>query len=722
MPRPTSALRAALLAATVLGAGALPAGATPFTVGTGVTLNVGQALTGNEAGTVEAGGTLSTAGVSIGVSNLGNAPGVVVDNSGTIQSTGNRGINATTGLANGKFTLHNNAGASLLGSDDAIRFQNDATGATIEIDNAGTIRSTTGQAVDFRGITGAPASITFNNAATGLIQSDNEDGLRAANGSVINNEGRIVANSATDEDPDADGINITDNHAATVNNKTGGSISGARHGVDIGENGNVVVTNEAGATITGRNGSGVGSDADGKVVNHGTITGAINDVTTIGDGDGVDIDFVADIENFGTIQGTGAIGNDPGEPVNTSEGIAVGGGKIVNHAGALVSGAHNGILVDDGSLGGASGAVTIENAGTIQGLDGYGVRIVGNAGDTVTNAGSIAATGGNDALDMGGGDDTLNLKTGASFTGGVQGGDGDDTVNLEGTGSLAVTQGFEQLNANAGTWSLAAGDHAYGTGATVASGATLAADGANLATATLQVNQGGTFDVQGAGATVTGDVVNNGTVRVTGATATFAGTFTNNGAYLADPSVQSFQDFVHGPDGFVVAEKGDVFRVAGDFLNHSTRPLDWDTDQATLQFTGDPGTVHAVELAGGDEGPTKGGFRDNFAWGALLIDDGNSLVLGNGVDPGQTVAFYVGELVGASILGNAITNLTGNGLNVYYNSALAANAYLGGLTYLLAEGGRLIGVRVVPEPATLALLLAGLGVAAAAARSRRNAA
>ena len=46
-----------------------------------------------------------------------------------------------------------------------------------------------------------------------------------------------------------------------------------------------------------------------------------------------------------------------------------------------------------------------------------------------------------------------------------------------------------------------------------------------------------------------------------------------------------------------------------------------------------------------------------------------------------------------------MTNVTGNGHNVHYNSALTANAYLGGLTYSLVNGGYLTPNSVIEAEA-----------------------
>jgi hypothetical protein len=79
-----------------------------------------------------------------------------------------------------------------------------------------------------------------------------------------------------------DTITIRSSHGELeVSLETGGVISSTRHGTT--SDADVNVTNEAGALISGRNGSGVGSDGTGTVVNHGTIRGAYNGVAINGE-------------------------------------------------------------------------------------------------------------------------------------------------------------------------------------------------------------------------------------------------------------------------------------------------------------------------------------------------------------------------------------------------------------------------------------------------------
>jgi uncharacterized protein YhjY with autotransporter beta-barrel domain len=493
----------------------LAAEAATFTVTSGATDTTAKTVTGTDVGTVQAGATLSVTATAIAWTGVSNAPGVVINNSGTI-SSGNRGIDMTGATPPRHLTLNNFAGALISTVDDAFRLNASIGNGTVIVNNAGTIVSTgTGQTFDFASNTSATGTVQINNAATGILRAAGSDVIRPGSGAtaitnsglidatasasrainlnsadlttvsslqVINNAGATIQSqddairvtgtagtttttgqflidnagtiktvgTASGQAIDFDNINspgatimiinratgvisaasadavrpgqgatvtnygliVSDgavgasndgidwqSHTGTVINKTGGTISGFRHGItsDTGVN----VTNEAGGVILGRNGSGIGSDGTGTVVNYGRITGAY-DGSGKGDGDGVDIDFAASILNYGTIEGTGAGGFDSGNRANNSEGLSIGGGTITNFG--TISGANYGIVVNNDSnadlsrSGVAATAITNNLGGTIFGQNGFAIRLENKTGtaadnDSIVNYGTIIGNG-----------------------------------------------------------------------------------------------------------------------------------------------------------------------------------------------------------------------------------------------------------------------------------------------------------------------------------------
>lgn len=435
----------------VLLAGTTSAFATPFTVNSG-TDTTAKTVTGTDAGSVAAGAQLSTNGTAVTWSGPSPAPGVTIDNSGTISSATSRGIDTSGSNTVRNLTLNNNAGAVLSGSNDAFRINSDVVNSTVTVNNAGTITSATGQALDFDAVSSSTANIQINNLATGKIEAKAADGMRPGQAAIVTNFGMICAGtigaggcSGGIVGESNDGVDWQ-GHNGTLINKTGGVISGQRHGTtsDVDVN----VTNETGALLVGRNGSGVGSDGTGTVVNHGTIRGSWDGLAANGDGDGVDIDLLANITNFGVIEGTGAAGVGSDGLPNTSEGIAIGGGLVDNKAGARITGAATGMLVDNSSQGGAGAETIVTNAGRIEGLAGFGVKIIGDQADKITNSGIIAGTLG--AIDLGGGDDLLKLASGSIIQGKADGGAGFDTIEILSNVSVGDVENFEKFDLEIG--------------------------------------------------------------------------------------------------------------------------------------------------------------------------------------------------------------------------------------------------------------------------------
>jgi fibronectin-binding autotransporter adhesin len=358
-----------------------------------------------------------------------------------------------------------------------------------------------------------------------------------------------------------------------------------------------------------------------------------------------------------------------------------------------------GSFVKADSTGANGGNVTIANPQQYSGATTVeaGTLTLG-AVDTVRSSSGVT-------LGTVGGGATANLALGANNT-------------VQGLNSVAGNTTGVQLNGNALTVRQTTGavssfggnisDTGAGSVNTTGTGGTLALSGTNQIGGTMSVGAGTTISQTGGSLSVAGNVTNNGTFAVSGTTASYGGTFTNNGMIVSDPSTQSFNNLSIGANGSIQASAGDLYRVGGNFLNSSTRNTVWNTTSAALEFDGATGTDHLFQLVGSDNGTTLTAAVNNFAWAALTVDGGNSLTLEDGLTGGGAVAFYANDVIGAIISGNSVTNIIGDGFNMYYDPYDAATAYLDGLNYNLVDGGQLIADDNLPEPTSLALLLSGL--------------
>lgn len=489
-------------------------------------LGTGDAIRLDDNNTLNNAGTISTTG---GAEAVRLDTGSAVTNTGTIQSdtsptSGNNAITLRVGsgtVNNGTALDHDNA--QLISNGNATNMSGGDQDSNVYALRAGESGTVTVNNYGLIQANGDSLSVEqgFNEGEVGGVRLEGASSV-LNNYGTIETTGETLVGADTNADNSDDGYEIGDMYGvrvdgvnATVHNYAGGAITGGKHGITIDDaTSGVIIINDLGGTISGLNGSGVGSDTDGSVTNYGTITGTYDDAYDFGDGDGVDIDLVGSVYNYGTIEGQGSKGTKPGElSPSKSEGIAIGGGTIVNgditHTSASVLGADNGILIDDSTGGDALGSTSITNYGSIEGTGGFGVRMVNTAGTynlTFDNHGSI--TGGNGyAVQMGGGADTFN-QFGGAITGIVDGEGGSDELNFD-TGSTVTYDSdnfvnFEVTSVLSGFLTLT-DDFTSDTSFDVASGATFASS--STITTALFTNSG---TLEPAGLSVVGSLAIDG--------------------------------------------------------------------------------------------------------------------------------------------------------------------------------------------------------------------
>lgn len=609
-----------------------------FLIETGTTDTDRITMAGEDDLTVQVGAALSVSANQQAVRFVEPTDGAVIENLGTIEATAEdaRAIRFEDTIGDTLDATIENGGI-IQSDNDAVQIQGGVTSGTFTIVNAvgGTITSETGQALDLAGGSGAFV-VELTNA--GDIFGLNNDGVRIGGVGNIANTGLIDGGSgdgyAVDEDGStkADGVQYEDDATGTLTNE--GDIAGDRHGVNAGAGSVVAVINEEGATITGRNGSGFGSDGSGSVVNRGTITGGFSDSEGSdvngstpgeedgggpdgirdGDGDGVDIDGQADIENFGLIEGTGAGGTGSDGLPNTAEGIAAGGGEITNHLGAIIIGAGLGILIDDSSQGDAPFQTTIVNDGEISGETGAAIRIVSSLADTIANNGTIAG-GADVAILFGAGDNILFVGGTSEIVGLTDGEGGTNTLDYATFGTAGVA-----VDLTAGT--------ATGTGGIASFQDVVGSDGDDEITGTEGANvlQGGDGDdlLEGLGG---GDDIDGGAGTDTVA---YAGVRADYGHDLLE-------------DGTITVMNPDD---AGDTLVDIER-LQFD-DGAFIFDLGSENGAAAYRLyqSAFDRTPDEAGLR---FWAGIL--DGFAETLGETAAQVEVAGYFVGSDEFAELFG-----------------------------------------------------------------------
>lgn len=546
----------ALACALALGAAAPAVQAASFDISGSA--SGAQTLAASQTGVVRAGASLTVSGSSVAVTITGNNASLT--NLGSLTQTGTgRVVRDNTGVSG--LVITNGAlgnSTALMQSADADVIQMNKSPASVVLNNYGQMISLNAsaagnQVVDFNAI--ASGANTVNNYAGALIRASEADAVRPGANGVVNNWGSILSLTSTGSSSDA--IDSQANSGLQIMNA--GLVQGARHGITGGQDSaslayTMRVDNLAGGVIQGDNGSGLNLDGlNGLQVVTINNAGSILGRGVTGDGDGVDVDGVVQLTNTGVIRSLNSF-SAVASGLAYSEGVSVGGGRIVNsglieglvaagntnavgrgislvgndissgvnagqrealYADAVLINQAGGVIrgqsdaaVYAGGLTGSGRTLTIRNdaGATLQGGAGSAAIVVASDyATTITNRGLIDGSASGWAMQLGAGQNTVLIAGGqAQVLGNIDGGSGERNVLRLDPGAgqrfeyADVLSHFAEVHVDSGLVRLS-GQSLFTGRTVIAGGATLELLGANrLAAASALELAGGTLVLRAA--------------------------------------------------------------------------------------------------------------------------------------------------------------------------------------------------------------------------------
>ena len=377
-----------------------------------------------------------------------------VSNLGTIEATGSFTVSGTVALypdavrLDGGGVVTNGQSGTGAGLITAGWVGVEITNAAGTLVNFGTVEGTgtvvspkgflstgvvisTGTVID--GATGATAALITSDAGAavymggiGLVPTASDTGTVSNFGTISNTgNGAVAGHSAIRLAAGGSVLN-----AGLVESASGDGISIG--GTTVGGAGTVTNFGTITSGETGTVGAAVYLGAGGVVTNgaSGTAAALISANHT-----GVSLKNTAGtVFNFGTVVSTAPLSSASGSGVYLGA-----GGQITNASGATISALRAAVSI--GNTFATSAAASIDNLGILTGNTGVAVGAVDTGNNTLTNAGSITGTGGT-AVKFGSGNDLLTVDPGAVFIGLVDGGAGNNTLELAAGGATGTLSGL----------------------------------------------------------------------------------------------------------------------------------------------------------------------------------------------------------------------------------------------------------------------------------------
>ena len=485
-----------------------------------------------------------------------------------------------------------------------------------------------------------------------------------------------------------------------------GSNSLLQSTISVGRSGdNNFMTIENGGTVNGRGGTSLLGELAGSASNKVTVTGVgsvwtSNTFVHVGQS-GTDNQLI--VTNGGRVEGflasgsvrVGSLTGGSGEVLVTGAGSLLSTPALFVGSNITTFGSGRVVIRDGGTLEANTLVSGFNSSGIISNLAGIYQFTTNNPVITINTANSVV-------LDSG----TISFRnvTNANVFANVVGANSNQLAKIAFLGDNAF-----RLN-NSSNIATVAQNYVFdtGRGATNYTRLELVNGGALWRSATLTIGSGGSLLASNTVGTVAASVVSTGTIQTVNSKLTFASNVVVNGGYISDPSTNVFANTLTlTPSGYLQGGAGDLFQFERNVTLQSTNSSLYDLTTASVLFTNGAGQ-HTFDLTGSfaiDRGSNFNGIAavlTNFAIGEFALSAIDTLLLTGAA----TNALYVGAL---DFGGLANTNNLTLDVNLYYDSTLAANSYLGTNTYDLAGAGMLIpypgATVVIPEPSALLLIL-----------------